>query len=85
MKTIVAGNREILKEYKYFKCIICGWVGKAEKEEYQYCGNQIDGDNWKVVCPCCGKTAWDIQNEKELKLVISQEAKNDAYEDQWYG
>ena len=84
MKTIIAGNPNILKEYRYFKCDICGWVGKAEKGEYQYCGNQLDGDNWKVVCPCCGKTAWDIQSEEELKFIISKEAKDDAYINQWY-
>lgn len=29
MKTIIEGNRDIRKAYKYFKCRICGWAGKA--------------------------------------------------------
>lgn len=85
MKTIVAGNRDVLKEYKYFKCNICGWIGKAEKGEYHYCGNQIDGDDWKITCPCCGKTARSVQSEEELKSIISQEAINDAYWERWDG
>ena len=34
MKTIVAGNIDILKGYKYFECKKCGWVEKADKNEY---------------------------------------------------
>ena len=36
MKTLKEGNKEALKEYKYFKCRKCGWIGKAEKSEYKY-------------------------------------------------
>jgi uncharacterized C2H2 Zn-finger protein len=34
MKTIIAGDRDTLKGYKYFECKKCGWVGKADKDEY---------------------------------------------------
>jgi len=32
MKTIIKGNAELVKDYKYFECKKCGWVGKAEKD-----------------------------------------------------
>lgn len=40
MKTIVDGNLEVTKEYKYFECLNCGWIGKADKTEYKYCATK---------------------------------------------
>lgn len=36
MKTLKAGDLGVLKAYKYFKCRTCGWIGKADKDEYVY-------------------------------------------------
>lgn len=75
MKTIIQGNIGLLKEYKYFQCPCCGWIGKAEKAEYKYCGNQIDGDAWKVWCPCCDGPAYDITDKNTLEKAIAEEIK----------
>ena len=75
MKTILPGNKDLLKEYKYFYCNRCGWAGKAERKEYLYCGNQRDGDEWKVECPCCGAAAYTIQDKKKLAAVQAEEQK----------
>lgn len=83
METIVKGNLDKLKEYKYFKCNRCGWIGKASKNEYVYCGNQQDGDAWSVKCPYCKYTVYDIQNERLLSLVI--QAENSPFQEVKYG
>ena len=75
MTTIIQGNKDLLKEYKYFQCPRCGWIGKAEKTEYKYCGNQIDGDAWKVSCLCCDNTAYDITDKHTLEKAIAEEIK----------
>lgn len=75
MKTIIQGNKDLLKEYKYFYCDRCTWTGKAERKEYIYCGNQIEGDEWKVECPCCGAVAYSIQDKKKLAVVQAEERK----------
>lgn len=36
MKTIIQGNADLAKDYKYFECKRCGWAGKAAKDEYEY-------------------------------------------------
>ena len=77
MKTIRAGDKDLLKEYKYFQCNYCGWIGKAEKDEYRYCGSQIDGDRWKVKCPCCSSAAYNIEDKRLLAAVQKEEAKMD--------
>lgn len=39
MTTIIEGNKEFLKKTKYFRCNTCGWTGKADIGEYEYCGS----------------------------------------------
>lgn len=69
MKTIIEGNRDIRKAYKYFKCRVCGWAGKAEKGEYNE-GDQREPGAW-VRCPCCGiNTADEVTNTTELNRLI---------------
>lgn len=75
MKTIIEGNLEATKEYKYFECSACGWVGKADKTEYKYCGDQREGDCWNVKCPCCRHIAYDIQQRNRLSQIIDKEIK----------
>ena len=29
MKTIIKGDAELVKDYKYFECKKCGWAGKG--------------------------------------------------------
>ena len=77
MKTIVEGNLEVTKEYKYFECLICGWVGKADKTEYIYCGDQKEVDYWSVKCPCCKHKAYDIPPGNKLNQIIDKEIKMD--------
>ena len=76
MKTIVSGNKDALKEYKYFECKRCGWAGKADKTEYTYCGDQREGDNWKVKCPCCAGAAHFVEGVR-LQFLRTLEQKND--------
>ena len=57
---------EILREgseYTYnkmirFECEQCGCLFDANKNEYKYCGNQIEGDDWKMTCPYCKNTVY---------------------------
>lgn len=58
MITIVQGDKDVLKDYRYFQCRICGWAGKAEKDEYNY-GDQREPDCW-MKCPCCKGTAHEV-------------------------
>ena len=50
MKTIMQGNAERAKEYKYFECSKCGWIGKAEKGEYEYHSDQYQGSWCRIKC-----------------------------------
>lgn len=75
MTTIIEGNLEVAKEYKYFECLKCGWAGKADKTEYTYCGDQKEGDCWSIKCPCCGSKAYDIQQRNRLAQIIDEEIK----------
>lgn len=79
MTTIIQGNKELLKEYKYFKCSTCGWIGKANKDEYKYCGDQCEGDEWFVKCLCCGRRAYSVQNGKDIMAIKAKE--EELYED----
>lgn len=69
MKTIVQGDKTRLLQPKYFECSHCGWVGKANKDEYEYCGNQYEGDEWKVKCACCGNIAYTVPNSDIPKYI----------------
>lgn len=84
MKTIVEGNLEVAKEYKYFECLNCGWVGKADKTEYIYCGDQREGDCWSVKCPCCGLKTYDIQQRNKLNQIIDKEIKMQQQESNYW-
>lgn len=75
MKTIVAGNRDILKRYKYFECSDCGWVGKADKDEYSRGEAQL-GYYYTVVCPICNKLLYSINNEDRLNEIKNIEKLN---------
>lgn len=33
MKTIIQGNADLAKDYKYFECKRCGWAGLARRRE----------------------------------------------------
>ncbi len=80
MKTIIQGNKDVLKEFKYFQCIVCGWVGKAEKSEYECTGD----NNFKVECPCCSRDTYNVLDKEILETIKKQEQKNDEYENNWY-
>ena len=81
MKTIIQGDRDILKEYKYFKCNHCGWTGKAEKKEYKSY-TQYNVTDYFVNCLCCGRAAYEIKDRKVLEDVINMENKISS-EDYW--
>lgn len=57
MKILMQGNLEMaqrkIKKTLSFLCDICGCMWEADTGEYVYCGNQMDGDEWKMNCPCC--------------------------------
>lgn len=61
MKTLKEGNKEVLKGYKYFKCRKCGWIGKAEKSEYQYQDGEYQTVGYYYChCPCCSNDAYEV-------------------------
>lgn len=74
MKTIIKGNSAISKGTKYFKCENCGWAGSADKGEYSY------GPQWEpgvyVHCPCCGRTADEIEDSGVIAKLIRIESQN---------
>lgn len=76
MKTIVAGNRDTLKGYKYFECKRCGWVGKADKDEYSTKELQLNYV-YTVVCPICNNLLYSIRDEDRLNEIKSIEKLND--------
>lgn len=74
MVTIVQGNKNVLKDYRYFKCRTCGWAGKAEKGEYNY-GGQREPECW-MKCPCCKNTAHEVTAQSEIQLLMEKEKEN---------
>ena len=78
MITIIEGNEDFLKKTNYFRCNTCGWTGKADIGEYEYCGSQIEGDDWRVLCPCCNRLAYTIKDEECLAGVKDLESKRDT-------
>ena len=58
MKIIRNGDLRYARKPLQFECKNCKTVFEAEKTEYQYCGNQIEGDNYKCECPLCRKTVY---------------------------
>lgn len=74
MVTIVQGNKNVLKDYRYFKCRICGWAGKAEKGEYNY-GDQREPE-CQMKCPCCKNTAHEVTAQSEIQFLMEKEKEN---------
>lgn len=72
MKTLIKGNEDVIKGFKYFECQICGWAGKAEKKEYKE-----EADDWTVECPCCGDKAYSVKDKMKLSVLINLD-KRDA-------
>ena len=79
MKTIIKGNAELVKDYKYFECKKCGWAGKAEKDEYEYHSDQREGDWARVKCPVCFNLAYDVQDDNRLSQLQSIEHSNRGF------
>lgn len=67
MKTIIEGDKERLKEYKYFECHKCGWAGKADKDEYKYFDCYQDAYHF-VVCPCCNNEVREVSAKRRDEL-----------------
>ena len=84
MKTIVEGNKDKLKEYKYFECKRCGWVGKADKTEYSHEEFQLKS-YYKVACPTCGDICYSIQNKDRLEEIKNIEKLKTLDFLQWNG
>lgn len=82
MKTIVQGNLEMLKKYKYFECKNCGWIGKAEEKEYKYCDDQREGDRWSSYCPLCKRLMYSIEDRHKLEQIMLIESKQMS-QDYW--
>lgn len=74
MTTIIQGNKEMLKEYKYFECGRCGWAGRADKDEYSFWDNYQDA-HYYMSCPCCHVNIREVGKErkKELMKMIPQD------------
>lgn len=73
MKTIIQGNAERAKEYKYFECSKCGWIGKAEKGEYEYHSDQYQGDWCRVKCPTCHNVVYSIEKIDKIAEIKALE------------
>lgn len=58
MKIIKKGNLDIAQKPLRFKYKNCETIFEAIEEEYIYCGDQREGDNWKCGCPLCHKMAY---------------------------
>lgn len=75
MKTIIQGNKDVIKRIKYFQCKTCGWAGSAEEGEYNH------GPQWEpgcyVKCPCCKYTANEVTDPAVLHKLITQEKNHD--------
>lgn len=76
MKTIVAGNIDILKGYKYFECKNCGWIGKADRDEYSTKELQLNYI-YTIVCPICNNLLYSIRDEDRLNEIKNIEKLND--------
>lgn len=79
MKTIIKGNAELAKDYKYFECKKCGWAGKADRNEYEYHDDQREGDWARVKCPVCFGLAYDVKDTNRLSQLQSIEHSNRGY------
>lgn len=49
---------EFAKKPIRFECKECKTIFEADKGEYEYCGCQIEGDEWKAECPLCHNTVY---------------------------
>lgn len=58
MKIIQKGNLYFTDKPLKFSCKNCHTIFEAIKQEYTYCGDQREGDNWKCKCPLCHKTVY---------------------------
>lgn len=58
MEIIREGNLKHSKKPIRFICKICDCIFIADNTEYQYCGCQIEGDEWKCKCPACNKVVY---------------------------
>lgn len=58
MKIIHEGSLEYTRKVLRFKCRYCQTLFEADDTEYQCCGNQIDGTDYKVECPLCKQTTY---------------------------
>jgi Zn finger protein HypA/HybF involved in hydrogenase expression len=58
MKIIQKGNLDFVNKPLKFSCKNCYTIFEANNREYEYCGDQREGDNWKCKCPLCHKTVY---------------------------
>lgn len=68
MKILRDGKKELITRSRKFECDNCKCVFIADKNEYRYSGNQLDGDMWRCNCPCCGNTV--VTSEAQLFVSI---------------
>ena len=68
MNTIIQGNKERLKEYKYFECTQCGWAGRADKDEYRK-WDYYNASYYYIPCPCCNNDANEVDKERKQELI----------------
>lgn len=54
MRILIEGQRELVMQSRKFECSNCTCVFIADKDEYRYSGNQLDGGMYSCNCPCCG-------------------------------
>ena len=71
MKTLKVGDLGVLKAYKYFRCRTCGWIGKADKDEYIY---HDDGypyvGYYTCQCPYCNNFAYEVkENDAQYQMI----------------
>lgn len=70
MKILKPGDEEIANGYKFFECIICGCILRADRSEYSVrFGDDVHEDIFQITCPCCNQPIHSIENEQRINEI----------------
>lgn len=66
--TYKEGNRQLVKNWKYFKCSYCKWEGAADSDSYKADEQYMD-IYYTLPCPCCRHNAKEVQDAEQLNKL----------------